>query len=347
MGRVIRAVVAAAAAVAASGVPAGPAFAGDQKADTVTAFVAPGSKTDPLHGYYAFEAAPGSATTQSLVVRNDRARPLVADVEAVDAYTGAATGANYDPPGTEPSGTGTWIVVATPEVTLQPGERRSVDFTVHVPAGTKPGVYLAGISASVPTQDDPAPTATTAPPKGASFKVTLQAQRVFAVEVTVPGPSAPKLVVTGARATATPDGVALLIGMENRGNAYARGSGTISVGDTGLQKRFRVDTFIPGTKIEYRVPWTKDVVPGNHDIAVLLRYGDGRETNWNGTVAINQSAQAQLESDLAKTRVPSGGGGGLPWPLLVAGLAVVLAFGAGIAALRRRRAPRAVRPIVT
>jgi hypothetical protein len=346
MGRVIRTVVAAAAAVVASGALAGPALAGDQKADTVTAFVAPGSKTDPKHGYYAFDAAPGSSTTQTVVVRNDRARPIVADVEGVDAYTGAATGANYDPPGTEPTGTGAWVVVATPEVTLQPGEQRNVDFTVHVPADAKPGVYLAGLSASVPTADDPAATGTTAPPKGAAFKVTLQAQRVFAVQVTVPGPAAPKLVVTGARATATPDGVALLIGMENRGNAYARGSGTIAVGDTGLQKRFTIDTFIPGTKIEYRVPWTKDVVPGSHDVSVLLRYGNGRATNWNGTVAINQTAQSQLESDLAKTRVPSGGDG-MPWPLVVAGAAVALAFAAGIVALRRRRSPRAVRPIVT
>jgi hypothetical protein len=346
MGRVIRTVVAVAAAVAASGVLAVPAQAGDESADTVTAFLAPGSKTDPKHGYYAFEAEPGSSTTQTLVVRNDRSRPIVADVEGIDAFTGAATGANYDPPGTEPSETGTWIVVATPEVTLQPGDRRDIDFTVHVPADAKPGVYLAGISASVPTGDDTEATGTTVAPKGAAFEVTLQAQRVFAVQVTVPGPAQPKLVVTGARATATPDGVALLIGMENRGNDYARGTGTISVADTSLQKRFRIDTFIGGTKIEYRVPWTKDVVPGNHAISVLLRYGDGRETNWNGTVAINQSAQAKLESDLAKTRVPSGGGG-LPWPLLVAGLGVVLAFGAGITALRRRRNARALRPIVT
>jgi hypothetical protein len=338
MARSIRTVAVLAAAVAAFLGLALPAAAADSKADTVTAFVAPGSKTDAKGGYYAFDATPGSSTTQSVVVRNDRTRPIVAHVEAVDAYTGAATGANYDPPGTEPSKTGTWIVVSTPEVTLQPGDRRTVDFTVHVPADAEPGVYLAGISASVPS---PATSATTnGNRKGTDFEVTLEAQRLIAVQVTVPGPAAPKLVVTGARATATPDGVALLIGIANRGNAFARGSGSIKVADTSLDQRFTVNTFVPGTEIEYRVPWTKDVVPGNHAVSVLLRYGDGTQSAWNGNVAINQTTQAKLESDLAKNRLPSGGG--LPVGLLAGAVVAVLACLAGVVVLRRRRRPQVI-----
>src|SRR4051794_20229981 len=239
MGRVTRTVVAGAAAFVASAMLLGPATAADQRADTVTAFVAPGSKTDAKHSYYAFDATAGSSTTQTIVVRNGRTRPIVANIEGVDAYTGDATGANYDPPGTQPSDTGTWVVVTTPEVTLQPGEQRPVDFTVHVPAGAKPGVYLAGISASVP-QPVTKTTASTAKARGADFSVTLQAQRLIAVQITVPGPASPKLVVTSARATATPDGVALLVGMANRGNAFARGTGTIKVTDTNLEKRFTI-----------------------------------------------------------------------------------------------------------
>jgi hypothetical protein len=338
MARRTQTVVAVAAAVAAFLGLALPAGAADQKSDTVTAYVAPGSKTDAKGGYYAFDAAPGSSTTQSVVVRNDRSRAIVAHVEAIDAYTGPATGANYDPPGTEPSKTGTWIVVSTPEVTLQPGDTRTVDFTVHVPADAAPGVYLAGISASVPQPATPATTA--ANQKGTAFRVTLEAQRVLAVQITVPGRAAPKLVVTGARATATTDGVALLVGIANKGNAFARGSGSIKVADTDLQRRFTIDTFVPGTSIEYRVPWTKDVVPGNHAISVLLRYGDGTQTTWNGNVAINSTAKAKLESDLAKTRLPSKGG--LPVTLLAGALVAVLACLGGVVALRRRRRPQVV-----
>jgi hypothetical protein len=198
-------------------------------------------------------------------------------------------------------------------------------------------VYLAAMSASVPR---PKTSATTAPgQKGAAFNVTLQTQTAIAVQITVPGPREPKLVVTSARATATPDGVALLIGLANRGNDFARGSGTITVADTGLVKRFKIETFVPGTDIEYKVPWTKDVVPGAHAVSVRLRYGDGKATNWDGSAVINQSLRAQLESDLAKTQITekSSDGGALPWPLIGAGLAAALLCVGGVLVLRRRR----------
>jgi hypothetical protein len=335
MGQAIRRAAALAAAIAALAALAAPAFAADQRPDYITAFVAPGSKTDAKGGYYAIDARAGSSITQTVIVRNDRPRPLVADVEAVDAHTSAATGAAYDPPGTQPSGTGTWIVVTTSELTLQPGEQRSVDFTVNVPAGTKPGVYLAGISAAVPLPKNT--TTSTVDRQHATFKITLQPQRLIAVQITVPGPREPKLVVTGARATAGQDGVALVVGIANRGNDFARGTGTITVGDTGLRKSFKIDTFIPGTQIQYRVPWTRDVVPGNHAVSVRLRYGGGNVTNWDGTADINGSARAKLESDLAKNRLPVSGGGALPWPLIAAGFAALLLCAGGVVVLRRRR----------
>jgi hypothetical protein len=344
MGQVTRRAAAIAAAIAALAAFAIPASAADQNPEYVTAFVAPGSKTDAKGGYYAFDAPPGSSTLQTVVVRNDRSRPLVADIEAVDAHTSAATGASYDAPGTQASGTGSWIVVATPEVTLQPGEQQSVDFTVHVPRIAKPGVYLAGISAAVPLPKST--TTSTVDKQHAAFKLTLQPQRLIAVQITVPGPREPKLVVTGARASAGQDGVALMIGIANRGNDFARGTGTITVGDTGLQNRFKIDTFIPGTSIQYRVPWTKDVVPGAHAVSVRLRYG-AKATNWNGTADINRNVRAKLEADLAKNRLP-GGDGTLPWPLMGAGFAAALLCAGGVVVLRRRRGdPRVISATVS
>jgi hypothetical protein len=337
MGQASRKVAAIAAVLAAFAAVATPALAANDDPDTVTAYLAPGSKTTPESGYYVFDAQPGSSTTQTIMVRDDKSHPIQANIEAVDATTTDATGVAYGKPGSQPSGTGSWILVATPEVTLQPGEARPVDFTVKVPAGTKPGVYLAGISASVPL---PKTTATTsADERRATFNVTLQSVRVIAVQITVPGPREPKLVVTGARATTTPQGVALLIGLANRGNDFAKGSGTITVGDTGLEKSFKIDTFIPGTQIEYTVPWTKDVVPGDHAISVRLKYGKAKATNWDGSADISGSTKAQLEADLAATRAPDtkSDGGALPWPLIAGGLSAAILCVGGVLVLRRRR----------
>lgn len=365
--------LAAAAGVAGSVLPAVPASADDDGNDMVTAFVAPGSLTDDGGGYYVIGAEPGTAVTQGIVLRNDRSRAIDAHVEAVDAFTSDATGASYGAPGSTPERTGGWIVVATPVVTLQPGEERRVDFTVRVPEGTGPGQYLAGISASVPLPGSGAAAgaaasgasepgasepgasapgasepevaaagtpssvpASTNAPNGAGFGITLQGQRLIAVQVDVPGPAAARLAVTGVRATATPDGLALLVGIANEGNAFARGSGTITAAATDLSVEFPIDTFVPGTEIEYRVPWTDDVVTGVHEIAVELRSGDGERVNWNGTLPIDAGRAQELEADLAELRVA--GPGGLPLLGVVgAGLAAATGCAAGALVWRRRR----------
>jgi hypothetical protein len=335
MVRAVRAAVAAATTIVAFAGLAAPGSAAEDGYDMVTALIAPGSSTGQGGGYYVLEAVPGSTVTQTIILRNDRPNPIEAHLEAVEAFTAATTGASYGAPGSQPGGTATWIVVSTPVVTLQPGESRNVDFTVRVPDDIAAGQYLAGMSASVPLPENAEPPGTV-PANASAFDITLQGQRVIAVEIDVPGDRRPALEVTGARATATPDGLALLIGMANTGNAFARGTGTVTVADTGLEHDFEIDTFVPGTDIEFRVPWTKDVVPGTHEISVQLRYDD-RRTNWNGTLDISAALQRQLEADLAENRVPTGSGG-LPVGLVAGGgLAGTFVLGAGAVALRRRR----------
>jgi hypothetical protein len=334
MGRLVRAAAAGALVLAVLGSGSGPIGAQQEGTDVVTAFVAPGSQTDKDGGYYVLEAEPGETITQTVVVRNDRPHEIEAHVEAVDAFTRDATGAGYGAPGDAPEGTGSWIVVSTPVLTLQPDEQREVTFTVHVPEDAKPGQYLAGISASVPL---PAPPPTD-PGRAnvADVSITLQGQRLIAVEVDVPGPRAAKLAVTGVRPVATPDGLGLILAMKNDGNAFAKGHGTVRVDTTGLQTGFDIDTFVSNTDIDYRVVWTDDVLVGTHPVAVRLDYDD-RQVSWNGTVEIDASLQRQLEKEIAEMTVPESGNDGLPLPLIGAALLVTALLIVGATVMRRRR----------
>jgi WxL Interacting Protein, peptidoglycan binding domain len=310
-----------------------PAGAATTKGDSVGASVAPGSQTDPKGSYFVLDEQPGATVTQSIVLENSQSHPIEAHLESVDATTGDATGVTYALPNSQPTLTGTWVTVQTPVVTLQPNEKRSLPFTVTVPAGTKPGQYIAGLSAWVPL---PAAKKQPALKQGTGFSVSLQPRRVIAVEIDVPGgPLASKLAVTGARATATPDGVALLLGLSNTGNAFARGNATVSVNDTGLQTHFTINTFVAGTQIEYRIPWTKDVVTGTHAVSAVLRYGNNQQTTWNGNVVIDQSTGAKLEASLAKTRIPVHKS--FPFVLVLLGLGVVVLCGLAALVVRRRR----------
>jgi hypothetical protein len=331
------ALVASAGAVATTFglLAAGPAAAATKGTDTVTAYPADGSKLAPSSHYYRLTAGPGASVTQTVHLVNKNKHAIDVRIAGLDGYTSDATGAAYTTPGRVAKQTGTWIVVSTPELTLQPAQERDVTFTLHVPAHADPGEYLGAIGLWVPLE-----SSTTTAPGGnhAGFAVTLQGERVIAVEVVVPGPTHASLAVTGVRPVAAPDGLRLQVGIANKGNTFTRGSGVVTVADTKLNFPFQIDTFVSHTSITYRVPWTRTVVPGNHDVSVKLTYDNGRVTTWNGTIAIAGTLQRKLQQDLHDTAVgsPKVASSHSPTPFLV--LAAVGALGClgGAVAMRRR-----------
>ena len=345
MGRVrsrVAAVVTTVALVASGSVVAAvaaatPAAAATKGTDTVTAYPAPGSKVAPNSHYYRLTAGPGASVTQTVHLVNKNKHAIDVRIAGLDGYTSDATGAAYTTPNRVAKHTGTWIVVSTPELTMQPAEERDVTFTLHVPTNAKPGEYLGAVGLWVPLD-----SSTTTRPGGnhAGFAVTLQGERVIAVEVVVPGPEHASLAVTGVTPVAAPDGLRLQVGIANQGNTFTHGSGVVTVADTKLNFPFQIDTFVSHTSITYRVPWTRTVVPGDHDVSVKLTYDNGRVTTWNGTIAIAGTLQRQLQKDLHDTTV------GAPKPasshsltpfLAIALLGALVCIGGAVALRRRRR----------
>ena len=320
-------VLAAVVTLAASTLVAAPAAA-----EFVAATPAPGSIV-ARGAYYQLPLGPGASLAQKLRVFNPNDHAVTVDVEAVDAATSDQTGAMYGSPGSAKAGTSRWVVVSSPEITMKPRETRDIPFTVQVPAGTPPGQYLAGVSASVPIRD--AHLSGTNRPNTAGFAIAVQSQRLIAVEVDVPGPRAPQLVVTGVDPKATPGGVALGLHLANRGNAFAHGKGVVRVADTNTDYEFNIDTFVSGTAIVYSMPWTKTVVPGTHHVEVDLTYEGGRRTSWNGDIVIAGATESNLESQLRGLQVHHGVGFSL-W-LLLAALAAVALVGAAVTVRRRSR----------
>ena len=106
--------------------------------------------------------------------------------------------------------------------------------------------------------------------------------------------------MTRVTPVAAPSGLVLNVGLANNGNAFAKGTGVIAVDDTNTNVPFTIGTFVSHTSITYRVPWTRTVVPGDHNVSVRLKY-DGRVTTWNGTVSIAGALQHNLERALHET----------------------------------------------
>jgi hypothetical protein len=307
---------------------ASPAGAG-KASDVVTANPAPGSSLESTGGFYLLTLRSGASAQQSVHISNPNGHSDSVRVDAVDGFTNQSTGSAFGQVGSPVGSTGRWVVVSTPLITLAAQATRDVAFTVHVPPRTPPGQYLAGISVAVPLATPPTPGHTG--PKKASFNMDLQYQRVIAVEVDVPGPRAPRLVVTGADATATASGIVLGLHIANQGNAFAHGSGVVRVADTNTDTSFKIDTFVSGTSIVYPMPWTKTAVQGTHHVEVDLNYEGHRHASWTGVVTVDSS----LASALANVAPPPHKPSSFPWLLVLAAL-LLLAFIIGAIVMRRR-----------
>jgi hypothetical protein len=318
---------------ALAGAAAGAATKGS---DVVTPAPAPGSQLAPHSRYYLLRLAPGAVATQTVVLHNDNDHPIDVHVDGIDGFTSDGTGASYDTPYQHARGTGRWIVVSTPEITLAAGEQRSVSFTVRVPPSTAAGQYLGGLGMYVPLTS----TSTTiaSAPGQATFGITLQGERIIAVEVVVPGTAKADLQVNGVTPVAGPSGLVLDVGLANVGNAFAEGTGVVAVDDTNTNVPFNIGTFVSHTTINYRVPWTRTVVAGTHTVSVKLSY-DGRVTTWNGTVSIAGAFKSSLERALRQTEpgAPSPPTTRSWSPFEIAGGAAALGCVAGAVVLRRRR----------
>lgn len=322
---------------AAALAPASPAGAEAKPTEVIAAAIPDGSSTSPNGDYYLLQATPGQVITQQIKIANTNQKPVPVRVEPVDAGTGPNTGTKFGEPGSAKTSTARWVSVSSPEITVNEGMERLVTFTVRVPEDTKPGQYLAGMSASVPKEtSEKDPNA----PNQAAMSLELTFQRVIAVQINVPGDWAPKLVVTGAVAKATPDGVSLGVSIANQGNAFARGRGSLRVASTDTDVNFPIDTFVSETAIVMPVVWTGEVVPGTHNVQVDLVYDGGRRTSWNGDIVIAGATQAALEQAIRNMQVTEGGG--IPWMLILAGVLAAF-FIAGAVTLRRRGRSPAVK----
>ncbi len=336
MTRVLNGTASAALGAALALLLAGPASAGQDETD-LSFLVRPAadSSTAEHGGYFVLDAEPGEEVRQGLELRNDSSEPIELQLAAVDATTGQVGGISFELAGDDVRGTATWITLDQTSVVLDPEASARIEFTVRIPADARSGEHLAGLSVQAAEAGEVQDVETEGGEGGAS--VVVHTRRVIAVQVNLPGPTEPELVVNGVRAVASPQGLVLEVDIENAGTALTKGEGTITVPDGDLRHEFQIDTFLPGTTIAYPIRWTVEPRQGSYDAAVEVRY-EGRTAAWSGEVAVGD----EVLDDLADRRDDPAAVDrwATLWPWMAAGLAAVV-FGTALAlTLRRRRRSR-------
>lgn len=258
--------------------------------------VAPTQASSTRKGYFFVRTSPGRRVTQGLAVSNTGSEPVQMKLFAVDAVTGPYGGASFGLPEEPVRFTGKWIKLARTVVRVPGRSTVRIPFSIEVPPEARSGTHLAGIAIYKVLRKRTGSKAS----KGSSVAITTR--RVIAVQVVLPGPSAPRIAISGIRPAARPDGLYLEILMTNRGHGLAKGRGAITLAATGFQEEWPLDTFVPRTSIGYPIKWTARPRQGSYDACVDLRYTGSRRAHWCGSFAVD----AQIARELEARGVPVG-----------------------------------------
>jgi hypothetical protein len=284
--------------------------------------------------YFVYRAEPGGTVSGRLRVVNRGDAPGVVRLYAVDGTTGQTTGAVYGSSPGGARGVGAWTRLSAARLRLAPGQRRTVSFRVRVPRRMRDGEHLGAIVA-----DGGVRPGRRRRHGGSSFGIDVRTLVAVAVKVTLPGPRRPALAVDGVRPGGARGYQQLLVGLANPGNVLVKGRGLMRVRDAAgrpvKRLRFRVDTFVPRTRIALPLAVEGKALPAGRYVArVNLRF-HGRKVSKTFAFTVDDRALAQVFGARPPTRIDAASRS--PLVLLAVGaLLLALGFGGGWLVVRRR-----------
>lgn len=287
--------------------------------------------------YYVFHAKPGQTISGRVRVVNTGSATGSARIYAVDATTGATTGASYLTDRTRHTDVGAWTRLSVGRVRLRPRQSKVVDFTVRVPRGARSGDHLGGIVADPGVRHGRAVRR-----NSSSFRINVRTLTVIAIQATLPGKRAPGMAIQDVTAGGLRGYQQLFLGLRNTGNVLTKGSGSVVVSNMDGKRlkssTFALDTFVPRTQVAFPVLVRgKALSAGTYRAAVTVRYA-GRKITGTFVFKIGKRELAQVFGSKA-TGAPGSGGLPLVW-MIAAGVAFLLAGFATAAVVFKRRERR-------
>jgi hypothetical protein len=337
--RAVRLAAAVVVAGLAAVTPALPAMAvGVTGSDAFSITPAPDS-AGQAPAYFSMTLAAGGVASGIAVISNGGQTTEKLDIGRSVGVTAANGGSAYAAPTQRCSGPGCWVAGLPGAVTLPADTEERVQFTVHVPATTAPGQYLAGITVQPASKPRPVQLGSKG---GSSLGAVIIRLATVGVAITVGSLSALTTrlqirSVSGAAIGGTLPRLEILL--DNTGQTFAHGTGKASCVASGKSRRF---TVLTGTVL----PDQHAVIPVNAKglpigtpvpCTVLLSYGHGLVDTWTGLVTVPA---------LPRTRIVHTGpgvyavipAGGIPvWAFVLIGLSALALAAVVVLLLRLRR----------
>ncbi len=227
--------------------------------------------------YFVYQSAAGTVIADTLSARNDSDQALRLKLFAADAVTASRGGVAVATRANDtPKQAGAWLRLSDTELTMEPGEHRSVPFTLSLPQDLAPGEYAASIVAQRAVEQ----VGRQSGPLGVRFIPRF----AVTVLVTVPGSAAtvlrPHLEITDLRAAAGTRRQTIVGDLGNTGNdGLDRAEGKLTVRQTqGALARdipVRLGYFLAGSDLAYRIGLEPALPAGEYDVTLSLAHRQG------------------------------------------------------------------------
>lgn len=240
---------------------------------------AKGSPQDKNGTYFSLHAPTGGVLHEVLVVKNLSKNKKHFLVDPVDGLTGATSGTVYADRDDPRHKAGTWVTTAVKSLEVAPHSQVRVPFTVKIPKSARPGDHLAGLA----LQD-----AHRAHSKS-RFSITQIVRVVVGVKIDVAGHSKPQLTLGKIAMKALPGTKvpSVVIELADTGTRLCKPVLSVSVSSESGGSRLvthQLDTILPGTKIDFPLPWPVALDAGTYDVTA-------QATKCGEAATITQTAQ--------------------------------------------------------
>jgi len=241
----------------------------------------------PPPSYFQLAVAPGQSVTSTVIVANLGQRTQTLALRHALGITAGNGGSAFAAAAGRCSGAACWLTGLPSQVTLPPGYKELVDFTVRVPPRTRPGQYLSGIAAAPAAR--PKPVSLGSNGSSSAQAVILDAVTI-GVAITVGDMSSmvSRLSVHSVQGAAEGRVARLSISLYNTGQTFAKGTGRAScqAGDRWKSYPVYAGTVLPSDHalIAVDAPGLPEGV--TVPCAIRIRYGRHHVVSWSGPVAI-------------------------------------------------------------
>jgi len=245
--------------------------------------------------YFSLATATGQPVTATAIVSNLGRKTEKLKLSRSLGVTAANGGIGYTAPSGPCSGPSCWLAGVTRTLTLAPGTKEPIRFTVRVPAGTPHRQYLAGITAELAGK--PKPRKIGRHGQTAARAVIVQ-QVTVGVAVTVGKLSQlrDRLAIPGVSGQAIGTMPRLNVALRDTGQTFSGGTGQASCTAAGRRHSFRVvtNTILPGDQAQIAVNAPSLQEGTTVPCAVRIHYGQGQTARWSGMVTLPRAAAARI-----------------------------------------------------